>query len=335
MEKRYKNSLVLGKFYPFHLGHAYLIDTAIEHSETVYVLICSLISEQIPGKLRYQWIREHYSKNPNVKVIHVAKELPQYPEEDPENFWQLWRDVVYSNVEKLDCIFASEDYVKPFADVLGISSYMVDRGRINVPISGTAIRENPIKNWNFIPDVAKSYFTKRVAIMGPESCGKSTLSKMLAKHYNIEYVEEYGRLVYEFRNGELNEEAFIHITEGRQVLENFKLKSGNKLLICDTEDLTTYLFSRMFLPETYKTIEKELLNKFNESKKYDLYILLAPDCDSIQDGTRKFLNFRWTHFHKIQMLLEKYSLPYKVVTGNWNDRFKRSVEIIDSKFKCL
>jgi len=333
MSKKYKNGLVLGKFLPPHLGHFFLIDTALENSETVHVLVCSLIRELIPGKLRYEWIKEHYSKNPNVRVIHVARELPQYPEEDPENFWQIWHDVVYSKVKELDCIFASEDYVKPFADVLGINSYMVDRGRIKVPISGTAIRENPLKHWDFIPDVAKPYFTKRIAILGPESSGKSTLTKMLAKHYGVEYVEEYGRLVYEFRKGELDEEAFTHIAEGRQVLEDYKLKSGNKLLICDTEDITTYLFSRMFLPATYKNIEKILLNKINDTRKYDLYMLLAPDCAAVQDGTRKFLNLRWQHFHEIQKLLEKYSLPYKVISGNWSDRYTSSIKTIDSTFK--
>ena len=37
----------------------------------------------------------------------------------------------------------------------------------------------------------RPFFVKRVVIMGPESVGKSTLTKNLAKHYNTNFVEEY------------------------------------------------------------------------------------------------------------------------------------------------
>ena len=51
MDKKYKSSLVLGKFYGLHTGHLYLIDTALENSEVVHVLACHNPTQTIPGKL--------------------------------------------------------------------------------------------------------------------------------------------------------------------------------------------------------------------------------------------------------------------------------------------
>ena len=64
--KIFKNSLVLGKFWPFTKGHQYLIDTAISKSEVVHVIITHNSSQNIPGELRYNAIKETYN-NTNVK----------------------------------------------------------------------------------------------------------------------------------------------------------------------------------------------------------------------------------------------------------------------------
>lgn len=87
--KKFETGMVLGKFYPPHKGHLYLIDTAASQCEIVYVLCCSIKSEIIPGFLRWSWLMSIYKEQPNVKVIHVTDENPQYPEED-ENFWAIW-----------------------------------------------------------------------------------------------------------------------------------------------------------------------------------------------------------------------------------------------------
>ena len=134
--KRFRNSLVLGKFLPVTKGHLYLIDSAVVQSENVYVLCCSLETEPIPGKLRAKWLTQIYSESPNVKIIHVTDENPQLPEEDPDNFWDIWYKTVYSNVDKLDAIFTSEDYGYPFAESLGIEHVLVDKDRVAYPVSG-------------------------------------------------------------------------------------------------------------------------------------------------------------------------------------------------------
>lgn len=97
---------------------------------------------------------------------------------------------------------------------------------------------------------------------------------------------------------------FIPISKGRQSLEDWLIKKSNKIIFCDTEDITTYLFLKMFCDD-YKEEEIWFLNTINNKSKYDLYILLKPDCEAIQDGTREFLDSREYHYQDIKKKLNK------------------------------
>jgi HTH-type transcriptional repressor of NAD biosynthesis genes len=333
--KKYKNSLVLGKFYGLHNGHLYLIDTAIENSEVVNVLVCHNPTQTIPGKLRVKSLQEIYKNNDNI-IIHSVddSQMPQYEHEckSLDEFYSYWVPFVYKNVSKLDCVFTSENYGDDFAKYLGIEHYLVDKERKKFPISGTKVRTNPFDSWEFIPNEMRPFFVKRVVIMGPESVGKSTLTKNLAKHYNTNFVEEYGRTVFERNGNKIGIEDFIPISVGRQEIENHQIKSSNKIIFCDTEDITTYLFSRMYFPDDYKSIENILLDRLYKNGNYDLYILLKPDCEGVQDGTRQFLEERIEHYEVIKTELEKYKCNFIEISGNWDERLERSIEIIKSQF---
>jgi len=329
---KYKSAYILMKALPFTKGHQYLIDTAIEKSEKVTVLVGSLPTEPISGEIRFNWLKQHYKGYNNVTIKHCDEILPQYPEEHPD-FWNIWVDVVKRYCpDDIDVIFTSESYGDPYAKHLGIEHYLVDLERKTVPISGTLARSKPFSNWDYLPDVVKPYFTKRIAIMGPESTGKSVLTKRLAEYFNTDFVEEYGRTVYEENGNSVSIEDFIKISTGRQKIEDDKIKTANKLLICDTEDITTYYLSKEYHPNDYKKVEEFLLNKIATKPQYDIYILLRPDCDGVQDGTRIFLEERLRHFHIIENLLCQLNCRYVVIDGNWEDRFEKSIRWISTFF---
>ena len=79
-------------------------------------------------------------------------------------------------------------------------------------------------------------------------------------------------------------------------------------------------------------MEIKEINKLSEKKKYDLYILLKPDCDAIQDGTRNFLEERQNHYEVIKNELENRGCHFVEVGGSWRERFETSVEIIKNNF---
>ncbi len=60
--------ITVGKFYPFHLGHDYLIREAKKRVTHLVVLVGYQPNQAIPGSKRANWIR---SMHPDVEVIEV------------------------------------------------------------------------------------------------------------------------------------------------------------------------------------------------------------------------------------------------------------------------
>jgi NadR type nicotinamide-nucleotide adenylyltransferase len=299
-------------------------------------LVGTLPTEPIPGELRFNWVKNTYINNPDVNVEWCNEVLPQYPEEHP-NFWNIWVDVAKKYCPDIDVIFTSEEYGDSYAKHLGIKHHLVDLKREKFSVSGTLSRNETFKYWDFLTEESKPYFVKRIVIMGPESSGKSNLTINLAKHFDTEYVEEYGRTFYEENGNSVELDDFITISIRRQLLEDLKIKKANRILICDTEDITTYYLSKEYHPKSYSegkgdTVEKFLLSEIDRKPKYDLYILLKPDCEAVQDGTRVFLEERWRHYEIIKKLMLQKNCNFVEIGGSWENRFNQSISTINGSF---
>ena len=143
MEEKNEIGLVLGKFYPLHKGHIHLIQSARKKVNKLYVLVCSLKREAIPGDLRFYWMKETF---PDLDVYHLTDENPQFPEEDP-NFWEIWKRSIRQFIkEPIDIVFTSEEYGEMLAKKLNARHICIDLERKTFPISGTQVRESPFKN---------------------------------------------------------------------------------------------------------------------------------------------------------------------------------------------
>ena len=335
--RKYKSGVVFGKIMPPTKGHMFLISSALQHCEKVTVVVCSVSGEPIPGELRFRWVKDIYKDNKRVNVVHCSEELPQYPEEDKISFWDLWADVIRRYTpEDIDCLFTSEEYGLPFSKRLGTDHYLVDLDRKSYPVSGTAVRNNPFGNWDNLPDVVKPYFIKRIAIVGPESVGKSTLTKNLAFHFHTAFVPEYGRFVYENaeQNGlKLEVKDFPLISKGRQQLEDWLLKTSNKIIITDTEDICTNIYSQLYCPDRCHEVYDWFREKIENGRKYDLYILLKPDVPAVQDGTRNFLEEREMHYEMIRQDLINQNCNFVEVGGDYKFRTEISKGIISKLIK--
>jgi nicotinamide riboside kinase len=83
----------------------------------------------------------------------------------------------------------------------------------------------------------------KVVLFGPESTGKTTLSRHLARYYNSAWVREYAR---EYLQDKWNNERktcepedLVPIAMGQMKLENDLAKKTNTVLNCDTDLLET------------------------------------------------------------------------------------------------
>lgn len=331
--KRFKVGMVLGKFYPFHNGHAYLIDSALANCDFVYVYVCTLPTDYYRGTDRAAWIFDHYKEQyweKRIKIFHVDEVLPQYPEEDPD-FWDIWVDVVQSRaLRHIDAIFTSEDYGTPFATHLNVEHVKVDQQRVLVPVSGTACRGHVYEQWDFLPPEVQNHFRKKICIIGPESTGKSTLTSMLAEHYEASMLCEYGR-EYTNEHGTKNLTAadFLNIGYGQYLHEIASYPHARRVLFCDTDQLITRAFYRLY--SKYGSVQfdqgiDDYLTYLQETRHYDLYLLLTPDVPHVQDGTRDFPHIRDEAFTLIHNLVKRSNVPFIRIRGSdYQDRFDQAV----------
>ena len=156
---------------------------------------------------------------PGDRVIHVTEELPQEPGEHPR-FWDIWREGIRRIVgEPIDAVFASEPYGVRLAAELGATFIPVDLGREAVPISGTAIRAQPMLHWAFIPECVRPYFVRRVRLVGPESTGKSRLARDLAAHFDTVHVPEFARTWLDPKQGICSPDDIPIIARGQMAAE--------------------------------------------------------------------------------------------------------------------
>ncbi|MBA6156039.1 ATP-binding protein [Tenacibaculum sp. S7007] len=175
----------------------------------------------------------------------------------------------------------------------------------------------------------KSINLVKVVLFGPESTGKTTLSRQLARHYNTVWAPEFARdYLQEKWNNErkiCEQEDILPIAEGQIQLENDLAKKADKLLICDTDLLETKVYSE----EYYGGFVDPLLDKAAVANSYDIYFLTYIDTPWEEDDLRDRPEQRLEMFNAFENTLKKYNRPYVLLKGNKETRFKKATEIID------
>lgn len=308
-----KTGMVLGKFMPPHLGHVYLVDFARHFCDELTVVVEHVKDEPIPSELRFGWMRELF---PSVNVVHLQEENPQQPSEHPD-FWNIWKNSLQRILPYApDLLFASESYGTKLASVIGAEFVPVDPTRAIMPISGTKVREQPLTHWQYLPECVRPYFLKRVCVFGPESTGKSTLASKLAQHFETQLVPEYARTLIELQNGDIRADNMATIARGQRASEDALARKANRLLICDTDPLTTSIWSEVLFGQCSSEVAK-----LATQRSYDLTLLLDVDVPWVADVVRYLPDERRSFFERCQRTLEAHGRPYVIVRGSWEERW--------------
>lgn len=338
----YKVGVFPGKFLPPHRGHLHAIINsatkceklyvAVSHNEKEVVDLCREANcKYMPLKLRAKWLSKELQDFPHIKVILLDESsIPVFP-----NGWREWSELLISTIpEKFDVIFGGElsykeGHSKYFPNVI----YDVfDYDRTRFPISATEIRKNPMKYWNYILGSAREFFAKKILITGTESCGKSTMTKYLAKIYYTSWAPEEGRYYSERYLGG-NEDIFTIQDFENIIQEQYKsdidaLSKANKVVFFDTDAVVTEYYAQQYIKETSENIKN-----FINPSRYDYVLFFYPDVKWVDDGQR-FLGdqeLRWKLNDKLLSMYYEYN--YKniiIIQGDYNQRLISCVNLIDS-----
>jgi len=316
----WRHGLAIGKFRPPHIGHGLLIETALGQVDRLTVVVCGDLSDTLPVGLRAEWLRELYPAA-DVRTFDSTGF-------DPQNS-RLWADLTRDRLGLApDVVFTSEAYGDAYARHLAAEHVPVDPGRARVPISASRILARPLDHLEFLAPCVRAYFVLRVALVGAESTGKTTLAHRLADHYRTAWVPEYGRT---YSDGlprasapEWSTRDFLHIAEAQGRLEDMLARHADRVLICDTDPLTTSLWH-----ERYRGADAPAVRALADARRYALYLVAGDEIAWEDDGTRERADVRPWLQRRILDELAATGRPFVLLEGPLDRRLATATGQID------
>lgn len=320
---------VFGKFLPFHKGHEAMINFALTKCDFLTILICCSNKERIPCETRLSWIVKTYEKHNNLEIktiVYCESELPNTSESSLE-VSKIWSKKFKQLFPDYNLVVTSEEYGNYVASFMGMEHIPFDMDKKLVPISATAIRNDLIKNWYFLPDVVKPYFSIKVVVLGTESTGKTTLTKKLSTHFHCTSVYEAGRdLIPDSKTFEFNDLNLV-ASEHAKRIDN-ATNGQSPLVIIDTDINITKSYSLFIFNK-----ELEIDAVISDYNKADLYLYLNNDAEYIQDGTRLGIKERDKLDISHRAILKRQNIDFVEITGSWEQRFEKAAALISELIK--
>jgi NadR type nicotinamide-nucleotide adenylyltransferase len=292
---RFHQGFVVGKFSPLHLGHEHLVKTARAACDQVLVL--SYARPELPGcgaARRAAWLsaRFPFTRTAVLAAGEVDRPMPanDAPGQEHCDFvaWLLAGPLA----TRVDAVFTSESYGDNLAATIAarqgapVTHVSVDPPRAAVPVSGSGVRADVHAHRHLLAPEVYASFVSRVALVGGESCGKTTIAAALASRLETSWVAEYGRELWEARGGRLEPGDLLEIAEIQIAREEWAARLAHRFLFCDTTPLVT----RFYAEALFGAADPRLVEL--AARPYDLTFLCASDTPFVQDGTRQDPAFR-------------------------------------------
>lgn len=345
------HGLVIGKFYPPHEGHHFLVRTAAAVCERVSVIVMAASHEGLSLEKRMAWMAEVHRDLPQVQVLGIVDDVP-IDYQDPAIWRQhvaLMREALKgSDAGPVTSVFTSEPYGAELARHFDATPVALDPARDNFPISGTLVRRDPVRYWRHLAAPVRGGLAQRVIVVGAESTGTTTLSLALADywrrqgppHHETRWIGEYGRAFTVEKLAQTRAMAqlerkptpgmkelvwttdeFVHIAKVQTAMEDEAARLGGPLLICDTDALATEIWH-----ERYLGSEAPAVFDIADSRLPALYIVT--DHEGVpfeQDGVRDGEHIRAWMTGRFMEVLKARGLNHMLVTGPPMVRLEKAI----------
>lgn len=309
--------LYLGKFAPFHEGHQYVVETALDEVDGLIVLIYDEPEvTDTPVTTRAAWIEELY---PSVEVI-IAWTGPTgtgYSDEMKRKHEKYIIDRLGG--WNITHFYSSERYGDHISDALNAEDCRVDPDREEVPISGTAIRNNPYENREYVHPRVYFDILTTVAVVGGPSTGKTTLTEALADEHDTAWMPEYGRQYWTENNaeGRLTQKQLVDLIETHQEKEIKRATDADEYFFIDTNAVTTYTWCQYYhdnAPDLlYQTARDTAL-------RYDYVVLCDTETPYEGEEGRSGPENRERLQKMHRAFFERHNIPYETVSGTVEER---------------
>lgn len=170
---------------------------------------------------------------------------------------------------------------------------------------------------------------KIIAIVGPESSGKSCLAEELATYFKEPLVLEYSRAYLTKKIDEYSIEDLAHIAKGQQESEYKAIEKANQFVIADTSNIDIQVWSKIKYGYVLDTIYE-----FVPNPEQTYFLLTEPDLpyENGEFRERPKLEDRIEIFETFYALLKDNPNFIGTLNGQGETRFKNALKKIKSKF---
>jgi NadR type nicotinamide-nucleotide adenylyltransferase len=336
LPERVARGLVVGKFCPLHLGHERLIDFAATRCQQLLVIGWSQ-----PGfagysaERRERWLRARFPQatvavldDTRLAALCTQHGLPVRTLPQDSDDEQVQRDFTAWLCLNLfggpvQAVYTGENYGDGFADALAacfnapVRHERLERSLDVGQASGTQLRADPHAHRHGLAPQVYAGHVQRVAFIGGESSGKTTLARVLAERLQTAWVPEYGRTLWEQQGGELTPDDLLRIAMTQPQHEDEAARRAHRWLFCDTTPWVTLGYSGWMFgtaPEPLRQAAR---------RRYDLLFLCAPDIPFDQDGTRVGEAFRAQQHAWYLAQLQAEGVEYVLLEGDLEMRIAR------------
>lgn len=164
----------------------------------------------------------------------------------------------------------------------------------------------------------------KIAIVGPESTGKTDLAEQLAIHYKAAWMPEYAREYVEQLQRPYTFDDVCNIA-GKQIEQEQEIMNRNSSLIFFDTDL---VITKVWFEFCYNTVPEFVTERLNE-RFMDMYLLCVPDLPWQPDPVREHGDDRDYFFDRYEREIKELNTPCSFVKGIGNKRIKNAIQQVD------
>ena len=177
---------------------------------------------------------------------------------------------------------------------------------------------------------------KKIAIVGPESTGKSTLCEQLADHYHSLWCPEYAREYLSEHGMEYSYDDLLIIAEGQIALEEKYLQlatgegqrpnQGVYPLFIDTDMYVMKVWCDFVFGKCHQYILDQIAER-----KYDLYFLCNIDLPWTADKLREYpdLETRQELYEIYKDIMTNQPVTWREISGDSEQRLITAINVVD------
>ncbi len=168
---------------------------------------------------------------------------------------------------------------------------------------------------------------KKIALIGPESTGKTTLCKQLAEHFQTVWVREFARGYISSLNRKYTLEDIEHCAREQLKQEEEQLAKASHFLFCDTE----LIIAKVWCEDVFKTVP-QWIEEMIGRHRYDLFLLTSPDIPFEKDNVRENPHRGEFFFKRYRSELIKRNFSFEIVNGKGSRRLSNALQYLQKIF---